>query len=744
MTKELDSKRSNAFTLKISLEQKPDFKGEVAAFLFDVAGNLLEKAKIKEGKAYLTHSDEEVARSRLFIAPLTQQADGEAEKPSIKMMERLGAYEPVLRQNGKVLDSIVIPAGIIDLWPICFCWVRGQVVKDDNSLPVCGAKVHICEVDRLWRWFIKLPDRDVLKLRDDLLKKLEEPLLRRSTFPEPDPSPLGAMKNGLLQLNFLNPQPEPPPRTISNLSSLFKPSNLQLVSNAVALSAPEATLGLPVEVLSVLSTNSVQAIRDVLIVNVKLIIPYLCLLRPWWRYHCDEIRVVETDALGRFQSAIFYSCKGDKPDLYFWVEYELGGIPQTVYRPSVACHTYWNYACGTDVLIRVQDNRVPACSNEPDLPGCVVQVLSIGRDVSLSEIQGDGASAAAEGLISDRKPFGGKLEPRVWFSASTLRDVKNIKYYRWSYRRLTTGDGVALATPGPWIQLARTVVRHYAVHVPDTGVTHLAYHLGPRTVGSEANLFEIRPGVVPAGGIEWTIVDEREDLASAHFESHLLGNGANACEMALDAAGKYEIKLELFKDSGALVDWTGDGVGLQITNVAAPFGTNPVTAATASDYHRILNGSGHTVGFRMVLRVDNNCCQADVLPVGGICGFSEYAAGATTMLGFKAQHPNNFADFDFSVMRGGSTAVSVASATKGAVGSLSVATDAGGPPDHAYMLTLSGSYRESFGVDELLETCTSAAFSEALHVYTHSTDGYGRLWTLDAFAHGGFALAPSA
>lgn len=508
-----------------------------------------------------------------------------------------------------------------------------------------------------------------------------------------------------------------------------------------------AAVALPIDVRAALTSASAPIVRKALIDNVHLIIPHLCLMWPWWwRYRCDEIAVVETDALGRFQAIVAYLCKGDKPDLYFWVEYELGGVLETVYRPFIACHTYWNYACGSDVTIHISDERVPACNNGPDLPGCVVQILSIGHRISLSEIRGPGAAADEEGLTTNDQPFGGKLEPRVWFSRTTLRDTKNVKFYRWSYRRLTEGDGTPLVTPGPWTPLTRMVVRHYAIPVP-SGVAHVPLTLGPQPVGSQANLFEIRPAAVPAGGIEWTVVDEREDLASAHFETVKLGSGADACVKALDSAGKYELKLELFKDNGDLVDWTAEGIDLQITDVPAPFGTDPVTAVTASDYHRIKNAAGHTVAFRMVLRVDNNCCQAEVEPVEGIgltttlCGFIEYAPGATTALTFKAYHPNGFATFNFSVKRGVSTDVKEASAL-GRTGSMSVPTKEPAPPLHAYVLTLPSSYRETFSVTELLGPCQRAAFSEALHVWTKATDGYGRLWRLDAFDHDGFALTP--
>jgi hypothetical protein len=292
--------------------------------------------------------------------------------------------------------------------------------------------------------------------------------------------------------------------------------------------------------------------------------------------------------------------------------------------------------------------------------------------------------------------------------------------------------------------LKRTVVRHFAKTSPG-GVTHEPYPLGPQPVGTEANLFEIKPGPVPAGGIEWTVVDEHEDLASAHFETASMGDGENACEKAFDAAGKYELKLELFKETGALVDWTAEGVDLQVTNVPAPFGTGTVTAVNAPAYNRITDGSGHTWAFRMVLRVDNNCCSAKLLPVTGTgltttpCGFIEFQPTSVVWLRFRAEHPNDFANFDFDVVRGVTEHMDNASAA-GRVDTSVVPTDDG---SHAYTLTAGGYHQETFPVADLLGPCTRAAYSEALHVHTRATDGYGRLWTLDAFAHAGFALTPA-
>ena len=82
-----------------------------------------------------------------------------------------------------------------------------------------------------------------------------------------------------------------------------------------------------------------------------------------------------------------------------------------------------------------------------------------------------------------------------------------------------------------------------------------------------------------------------------------------------------------------------------MANVPAPFGTGTVTAVTASDYHHIKDAAGRTIGFRMVVRVDNNCCGAAIEPIAGTgmavtpCGFIEFAPGAAVTLGFRATHP---------------------------------------------------------------------------------------------------------
>lgn len=729
MDKKTNDKR---VTFKVSIEANEDFEGRMVGFVFDASGGLIAQQEVKKGQLNLPITVAKLGHHRLFIAPLPDDLD--RQTPTIKMMERLNAYEPIVSLKDQLIDNILIPGHVIEIWDFCLCWIRGRVVKDDTSGSVCGAKVHICEVDKIWRWIIRLPDFDIFKLRDDLIRVIEEPHIPIPHRPLPDPPPFDFIGGGLRlttlsshieardELNLINPQPEPP--GISNLS------------------IKQATL--PAETLAKLNSNSAHIVREALVENVNFILPYLCLWPYWWRFRCDEISVLETDALGRFQTLIPYLCSGDKPDLYFWVEYEIDGSLETVYHPPIPCYTYWDYACGTEVMIRIKDQRVPSCGAEPDPGGCVVQVLSIGNDISMSEIHGDGASAANRGLTKTGRPFGGKIEPRVWFSRSDLRDGKNIWYYRWSYRRYVSG--VTPENDTGWKHLTRDVVRHYPKPVSG-GYNHVPEPMGPKPIGTEQNLFEITPVLNPVGGFEWSVVDQHEDLASAHFMTKALGTGTTFEDKALDAAGKYELKMELFDNNGNRVnDWDTLGINLQMSNVAAPFGTNTVTFDSAPTFNRIIK-SGKTAGFYMMMHVDNNPCKAEITQVFGSglsvdpddCGFILYQDGAWANLRFKPYHPNDFATFRFSVKRGVINQVHRATAS-GKVGVSPISTNDPTLPVREYVKQPSGQYLETFPVTELLDSCPRAAFSETLHVWTLAVDGYGRVGGLDAFSHAGFAL----
>ena len=196
--------------------------------------------------------------------------------------------------------------------------------------------------------------------------------------------------------------------------------------------------------------------------------------------------------------------------------------------------------------------------------------------------------------------------------------------------------------------------------------------------------------------------------------------------------------LELYDAAGALVDWTAKGIDLRIADQNAPFGTGTITTSPAPAYNRILSGAGHTMGFRMVVRVDNNRCFAEIFPVGGDvtpdpdCGFHNYSDPSDdATLSFMARHPNHFATYGFSTTRG-------PGGTVAAAGTTGVAGEAG---TGGFLETSDFTYAKDVAVSALIGTCDNAAFAERLDVNATATNGYGTLSGYDAADNAAFALA---
>jgi hypothetical protein len=773
-SKHVVGKNADKMSLRFrtSFESKPDKTIKVIAYAFDRHGNLLATSPVRDDLAQLTLDPDQARTARIFLAPERPQAIRD-NFVTLELMERLHAYEVTwpFDPDRTEYELLPIPEYLLNWWIFCFCRVRGKVVKPVSiggitvDLPVCNARVHICEVDPLIWLIPRLPESLVFRLRDDLIYKLRYP--RPFPIPLPDPPPfvfdpgiidptpenIAGLNRARIELNpkaelpsvrslgigeavMLNPQPLPP----REFADRFE--NLEL----------KTKLGL--------ESPSLEVVRQTLLENVVLIRPFICFW-PWiWHYlcRCDEIAVLSVDGQGRFDTSILYFCAGDKPDLYFWVESMIGGSWTTVYHPNpVCCHTYWDYACGSEVTLRVTDPRVFPCGDPGvDLPGLQVAIVSIGENVSIHEIPVDSTASAphsgtaTEGLANGTHPFGGSLEPRVNFSRSALIAM-NITHYRWSYRQLTEGPG-GTSVADTWHTMPHEVIRHYQVY--DSAASKLsspAYPLGPDPAYPGLDLIRIQPVNAPTGRAEdWTPnVDARKNSASAFFESHLTRGGD-----AILGAGKYELKFELFKiapdGTAHEVNFTADGIALKVPNMDAPFGPATVTYDDADDHHRFKNAAGDTMGFRLVLRVDNNPCQAAINQVSvdsasnvaGPCGFIEYAnkSTSTATISFIARHPHNFATFTFTTVKGSTGAVEAAR-DGGQVGQ-------GGLDAKGFINTpATGLYTKSVRVSDLLDangvSCDQAAFGETLDVTAMATDGWSQLSYLDRRATPmAFALEP--
>ena len=144
------------------------------------------------------------------------------------------------------------------------------------------------------------------------------------------------------------------------------------------------------------------------------------------------------------------------------------------------------------------------------------------------------------------------------------------------------------------------------------------------------------------------------------------------------------------------------------------------------------------MGFRMVVRVDNNRCSADILPLGGavtpdpICGFHNYSSPSDNVtLSFVARHPNNFATYSFVTTRGPGPGIPAAS-TGGTVGK---------PGNDGFINIGAFTYSKDVAISTLLGLCSNAAFSEHLDVMATATNGYGTLSGYGATDNAAFALA---
>jgi len=749
-----------SWKIRVSYDGEPGGELQVVAYAFDSRGKFLAQAPIKNGKAKFDLDPSQAKRARLLLGPAAPEDLRVDRPPTLEQLQRSNAFEAVRRPVGgdRFEELLPIPELNWSWWLWCQCRVRGRVVRPVDiggtvqDLPVCHARVHICEVDHLPWLLQQLPKKDIFRLRDDLLNIVEQPFPR--PLPDPPPFQLDPRVIDPTPINIVDRRPrirlspfDAGRRSLPELSRA-EPS---LTSDNHLLDRADLVSGLRLDpdLHGALISNSVTVVRRGLIKRYRFLFPYLCYW-PWFlrRLRCDQIRVVETDSQGCFDTTIFYPCAGDQPDLYFWVEAMVGGSWTTIYKPALACNTYWNYDCGSTVTLRTHDPRAPICQDPDELPGRQIAIMSIGNGVSIAEIQG-AAAGANEGLTTSGQPFGARLEPHVVFGRSGLASA-GIDHYRWSYRRLTNASGGAVSDS--WHAMDRTVIRHYGVIDPTPPDFPLTFHphiLGPDPAHPGLNLFEIQ-GDAPAGSIGWTPIDAREDSASAFFQTHLLAGGDVAA-----AAGNYELKFELFKSDGSLANLSSESVLVKEAADPAPFGAGIVNTIPAPNEHLLRNGAGDVVGFRINLRLDNNPCEAEIIATTGSglsidadCGFIEYQAGASVDLAFEASHPNNFANFRFSTFRGPSIDVPEASAPQEGQPAASV----GSPVVNGFVRDAASVFSKSVQVSTMLtsnkpagsDDCDSAAFAETLHVTALATDGWSRLQHLDrSGTPKAFALAPA-
>ncbi len=724
-------KGKKGLSLKVKFDGSPKEKIGIAAYVFDSKGELIETAAVKNDRIDLKLSSvEDLRYSRMFIAPVSINEISEPREASLEIRDMLArnAYEPQINTIASgITELLPIPEFHWEYWCWIACRIRGRVVKPiqinnpgNEDMPVCRARVHICEVDAIRLILPIIPDDILVDLRDFIID-----------FPEP-PIP--------------NPTPPFIVREPSLLSELKTP-RVEKLDNHVIKS---------------FSVESPQLIREALINNFTILHPYLCLFPRFWPYfyRCDELRTVLTDSQGRFDTTIFYQCGSDKPDIYFWVEYFIGDTWTTVYRPSIPCHTYWNYLCGSDVTIRVTDPRVDVCGELPTAEGSdSVEIIKVGNGAFVSHIQqGFNQSTPIQGEnlrtvgLTDigfgsgnyKRPFGASLGLRIRFG-SGFPQTGGITHFKWSYRK--TNDANLNGNLGDWTAMNHPVHINYYEEVgfnshkkpyplgPDPSYAQTVYKIPPHRA---SNIDVPNPNGYTRN---WALEEWNSAILNTLF------SGISALQRKSDA-GLYEFKFELMKKVGA----TMQVATVNKKTFQIPKFTDSNVSVDAPDINLILAPGNKASAFTMKIRIDNNKCQADILPVkvnntpANDCGFVEYSdkAADIAQLSFKAYHPNNFANLRYKVRKATEKYPNVApwfgAPRYRAQASGMVIGDIGNLPDGYIKNPVTSVFSKAINVNLLLGNCTDAAFGEHLYVDALATNGSTNELGYDASSLAGFAL----
>jgi len=696
----------------------------LTAYAFGSSGRLLGRSDLQDGGAPLTFEQgPEPEQIRLLVGPRIEKDD---EGELLSDLIRVRAYEKMIHP-ADFAQAVTVP---IDraIWP---CWLRtctarGTLLKPVSSggvsidLPVCDAEIEIYEVDPVPIIVERIPPWLLEKLRDVI--RIPRPPwppwppidgVPIPPRPGPDPGP------------FLDqPSPEAGARSAvgaaqealhleqqlaSGTERLFRFTGEEhkVVSRAEASAALEAVAADPAVVRA--ASIGVSALKKSLVARPDLVQPLLCFL--WPRAVTTQlVATTTTDECGHFSARFWRGCTTDVPDLYFKAYRRIGFWRFPIYTPTpIACHTWWDYACGSEVTLITTSPFALTCPPCPPViaPRHWVLAMAVGN-TSLAAIRGTGSDLAPTtdssniGLTDTGSPFGGTLHFRFEFD-NTLRSDLNVRYYRLRWRNVGSGN--------PFVDIQSTELRHYG-HWVGSSFQIEPYKLGTQPVGGSVNLFEIPPALPPIG--QWLIADAVVDTSSATFASAAFAPPAEA--------GMYEFELTLFDGAGVQVNANTLGIGYRIpktTDLTTTIDTNDAAALG------LVTGGGALV---FQLHVDNNVCSAhidapilDGVPAGDECGVLRYTdTSHAVTIGWEAAHPNGFATYDFDVWRGTHLRLS----GSGAVGA---------PP---------GAHTLSPSVAFLLESCSVAGFAEVLNVHATATDGWSTQTQYDRSDVRAFVLAP--
>jgi hypothetical protein len=710
----------------------PEALKDAHLYVFDKGGQLVETAALKSGEATLKIRAEDVeGNTQMIIGPvLPKEFKGRELNPIL--LKKMGGYQPSIHLNAdNEIQIIGLPKFPFPFWN--WCIIAGSLTKifnidgQNKALPVCDARVHICEVDRIRWWWWRIPPYII----DELGKKLQQVILNPNIVipphgPGPDPGPLmSTYELGVDSVMKMKAVPQNELKTFSAATSIL-PENVQ----------------------NGLLSSSTAIVRDTIYNNFHLLHPYLCLWPWFWPYFyiSSEIACVYADCNGRFNYE-YLNFSNDK-DIYVWVEVCINGQWVTVYRPPLPCNTWWDYTCGSDINISITDPRVMPCGCGQHLQGELVWFRSIGEYATALHIeQGDSNTVNIQGVqfpnvgctnISNNNrinPFGSSLYFKLLFGDGL--PTAGITHYRWRKTNLKDAALNTVLFPGTTV-VNGLVQKTYFVITTD-GLGNMHFETKAVTLGAEGSDQNIGyriphwdiyqdPGV-PAADKLLTIQWTSPDFWSASLDSNSLSDGLWRFDLELlhlDGAGVFQV-VEVPKQVFQVSEYSNSG-----NSIDAP---NTYLNIDASNLSKAFN-------LQVKVRIDNALCYAHIqdanITVNGVteysgkCGFLHYTGvNQIVHISFIASQPRNFATFNFRVVKGNNT------------DPISPSIDQSGYVISSVGLyTLSGGiFNDNVLVSQLCGSCPQAAFAENLYVYSLATDGTRRLSEYDASDTNAFALS---
>jgi hypothetical protein len=726
--------KSNPIVIKLPDESGAGQASPLFAHVLDGDGKVVETTPFKGRTAHLSASAETVKASRLFIGAAFPP-DYPSSKIDAYSLSESGAYQVSVAFNKDNEIAISrLPSNIGIIPPLRFCEVQGNISNTvlingvPQSGPVCCARVHICTVDWFYRW----------------------PIWLRPVLP---PSVLEDFKNSIVALRGT-------PVVAPVRSKASKVPAVRASSRSTTQPGSSAThlKPLPADIETKLMSATPDTIQEIISAHSAILYPYFCawpIFWPWF-YRVVEQEVVYTDCNGHFDGWLISVGTPAVENVYVWAEASIGGCWVTIYNPPFPCNTYWNYACGTEIDITLNNPAIPPCNCGVPVVDGSVWFTAIGQYGIASNIQQDETSVYSSADIptvgctnlidahnNQLCPFGSTLNLYLAFG-NTLPAT----HYRWSWSYLLDSalNPISAATPNV---ITGAVQRNYLWPLSDG-----SYETGSIPLldtDADGNIAYLVPNYyvtsypsVPADA-EWVSFN----FQSASLDSTKIANGyviqLNLELMNKNSAGVFEVASVPVSTFQISVD----------TNPATGYGGSvpaPYTASGSGNNYLTLDPStpGNALSLSLKVRVDNSAVTADInqawlldaggnpLPDGGsgCCGFIQFTAPSQdVLLSFTASEPFNFANFSYNVTKGDSGA--------------SVLGANGYVFESAAPFTLSGGvFSDTPSVSTLLGNCAQAAFAESLSVASLATDGTNALWESGLLPYyadetNAFALTPS-